>query len=232
MRRKKSATVENHVESSKATRGPVSMYIASLLPQHMILLGVFDIHHEADAWRFIRIFRETWAAIPWSARLTMLTHWSLRRWLSPVIDLSDMGLYFPKRGFSILGTISLGGHGMSFWSPAIDVLSDLKVRAVIAHELAHVYCHATEDESHARIRPEDREWYFNTTIQPDHEKRADELVTEVWGVANLCHFHPEQDEHTKIRELQIKWCDLAGVEHRNPLGFECGAIPNASPKQE
>ena len=145
-----------------------------LLPRHKIRLIVCNYEHEGDHERFVRIFRETWRALPLRVRRTLLKYWRGCSVPSPHLELCDHKSEIDEQLFDALAVCSLGGHMIAFWSPAMDILPDEQVKLTIAHELAHAYLWAKGDPSHT-MRDRKRDWF---DLGP--EEMVNELLVEDW----------------------------------------------------
>ncbi|HEV2294072.1 MAG TPA: DUF4157 domain-containing protein [Tepidisphaeraceae bacterium] len=104
-----------------------------LLPGHPFTVVLFD-----GGSNFLTRFREVWREIPLSCRRVMLKHWHTGSPRS--VPLVEAGAYWS--GSDALATVALNGWAMKF-KPAVYEMSVGAARALIAHELAHVYQHAT-----------------------------------------------------------------------------------------
>jgi hypothetical protein len=99
--------------------------------------------------RFVREFPRAWEHLPVEARDKILAYWKvgeLSSWVPewPLIQL------VPTIGNidCVLGRCENGGYELYFRAPEITKLSLKALRALILHELAHVYCWATDHPSH------------------------------------------------------------------------------------
>jgi hypothetical protein len=85
-----------------------------------------------DRRRFSRLLDEVWCSIPSPAREEIRSLWC---------DLQIVVLVESSRKLRearVVGDCEDGGSKLRFYGPALGLLSDDDVRAVIAHELAHV----------------------------------------------------------------------------------------------
>jgi hypothetical protein len=107
-----------------------------LLPRHEIYLSAF--HGEAK--RFLGLFRLTWRRIPVQARRCILKYWKTK---GP--DYREIVQLFKERyEDEPLAHSHMGGTEVRFFASVIDAMSDEEACVLIAHELAHVYQHATD----------------------------------------------------------------------------------------
>jgi len=135
-----------------------TVQLIPIMPRSGIYLSA---HGHGDDGRFARLFKETWLALPLSARRRLLRHWwhDKRRGIggfwgtptttSPTIELlsgwfrTESALWealdgMPDEEPPFAQTFG-GGHTLRFWSTAVDQMPDDLVRRLIAHELAHVH---------------------------------------------------------------------------------------------
>jgi Zn-dependent protease with chaperone function len=116
-----------------------------LLPRHKIYLPAFGY---GDDEKFARVFRDTWPRLPLHVRRVLLKHWretklhpDLR---APAIEvLPDWSRPAGRKFNNVYGMYADDGlHEIRFWAPAVDLMPDEQLSALIAHELAHVYARA------------------------------------------------------------------------------------------
>jgi hypothetical protein len=99
--------------------------------------------------RFLREFPQAWQSLPVEVRDTIFAYWKdgePRSWvpdwpliqLVPIIGNSD----------SVVGRCENGGYELYFAGPELPKLSIKALHGLILHELAHVFCYATDHPSH------------------------------------------------------------------------------------
>lgn len=124
-----------------------------LLPRHRIYLFAPEPSTKEEAERFARLFVETWKRIPLRVRREMLWYWKeperragirMRPQIELLPDWSGHELRRGRRGLNgTKASTSMVGYELRFWTKIVAVYPDELVRALIAHELAHV-CQAAE----------------------------------------------------------------------------------------
>lgn len=139
----------------RAERADVQLQLVGpLLPRHRCELPsghrapLVFLEREAglDVARFRALFVETWASLPLWARRRILAFWrspgfprfgATVRVVRLLGETDMLGNEFAVR-MNAIGAVSSGGRLVRFAGDWIDHLSDVAVRTLIAHELAHV----------------------------------------------------------------------------------------------
>ena len=131
------------------------------LQRQELLPNVFLLFQASTGEQFAKIFSLTWERIPKSSKVTILNYWKSSE--KPVILTLEKNVLAIHH--DVLAQTSNGGFNLTFYE-RVFTMSDCLVGAVIAHELAHVFQHATGYDMNSRT--------------PDLEANAMTL-TRIWG---------------------------------------------------
>jgi hypothetical protein len=176
-----------------------------LLPRHRIWLFSPD----CDGTRFAKLFTATWKQIPLWARRRMLgmwrqhsyvqlsddmpremVAWHKKHQLWPRIELLPRWSTVRKNGGLAYGQVGFLGREIRFWSRGIQLLPDVAVTTIIAHELAHATQHASGFMKSLGGLDEEFDMEFV-------EEEADTLIEE-WGFDSYA-FHDWHRDRKKAK---------------------------------
>jgi hypothetical protein len=166
--------------------------------------GLYYTHNgHTDAARFVRVFAETWRALPFDARRAMVQHWReskadfLNRFKGDTSYFENPA-YWPRIEVSRRRTLNDDGTAavqasytdarhngwplFKFWHFAVNSMRDKALAYLIAHELAHSYLNAIDDPSHSGETRQ--EW--ETVEEGDYlilpwEEEARQMTESEWG---------------------------------------------------
>ena len=138
---------------------------ARLVPGHCFHLSA---ERAVDRARFLRLFRETWSALPAPAAERILQHWYRVAAGPPrqgaVVRLAtDFPWTRDPRARNPAAATHPPGDCIDFLERYLEALSPRSARALIAHELAHVYLQALGgDQAAAAVGDETRAYELET----------------------------------------------------------------------
>jgi hypothetical protein len=110
-------------------------------PLYLLLRGF------CDEERLARSIRSTWQRVPAAARGPLREHWQTREGLHSLCNGPMRVEALPnwaERSRPTLGECWTRGHAIRLHSESVQTMPDEALAAVIAHELAHAFQHATE----------------------------------------------------------------------------------------
>jgi hypothetical protein len=113
-----------------------------------------------DGDRFARLFTETWSRLPPDTQAGICTHWAKEEDQEVRIELSN----WLRKSLNRDAQVALLGYELMFDAAEVDRMPDPVVKALIAHELAHVFQYAT-----------------GRNLKEDLESDAEDLVCE-WSL--------------------------------------------------
>lgn len=169
-----------------------------LIPRLPLFLTVFG---DTDVTRFVRVFQVTWKRIPRLFRRRLLEHWKPSGPLIEVVPGLGHGISESELHLAQCG---LMGHGIRFYSIAIDLLPDGPLSDVIVHELAHAF----------------RFLHMKPPITPPYESDDVEVLGGLGIPAEIALTWSSEDREEVIAEKIVRWWGLVPSQRDEWLALD------------